>query len=384
MGRLAASKSLLNRMLLARSYFPDLNIVGESDAEDVTRMRSALTALAEGREVDAGSAGTVLRFMALRASRQPGHHRIIGSRRLFERPQDELLKILRQLGAETRLDSNAIEIRTSGWKMQGDTLLVPSSRSSQFATAVLLNSWDLPFDLFVSLGGRPISEGYWRMSVRLAQELGMRLDFWDGDFRVPRAQKVTASSIAAEIDMSSAFALAAVAAVSGHATILEFPEKSLQPDAIFTEVLARMGVPLRREGGILKVDRAARLNGVSVNLSSAPDLFPVLAALASLADGESEFYGAPQLVHKESNRLRQMAIAIRKLGREVIERDDGLKILAGPAPRATSLRFDTDQDHRLAFAAAVWKASGLNIEIEHPEVVRKSFPEFWSVMPWSP
>jgi len=384
-GRLPASKSMMNRALLAQSYFPQLVIQGDSSSEDVRLMKEAVAGLHARQEMNAGSAGTVLRFMALRASRVPGHHKISGEKRLFERPQQELLKILKQLGVEARLGENFLEIDGAGWKLHGDTLLVPSDRSSQFASSVLLNAWDLPFDLYVSLGGRKVSEGYWRMSSRMAQLLGMRIDFWDGDFRVPRGQKVTADEIILEIDMSSAFAVAAVAAVSGRATLSDFPEASLQPDAQFVSVLSSMGVPVSLGAQGLKVEKAARLNGVRVNLSSMPDLFPVLAALCALAHGESDLHSAPQLVFKESNRLQRMAEVIQQLGRRVTVKEDGLVVHGEEPVHATApFDFDTDQDHRLAFAAAIFKAAGIAVTIRNPEVVNKSFPEFWNILGWRP
>ncbi len=375
---------MLNRAYLVASYFPELKVTGESAAEDVQLMKAALTAFASGSEIYAGHAGTVLRFMALRASRQPGRHTIRGERRLFARPQTELLKILRQVGVTAELGEDFLRLESAGWKMQGDTLLIPSDRSSQFASSVLLNAWDLPFDLYVSLGAGRVSEGYWRMSVQMAQNLGMKIDFWDSDFRIPRGQKILGKEIGAEIDMSSAFALAAIAAVGGQATLLDFPQTSLQPDSVFVSILQRMGVPLRLEAGSLKVQRASRLNGVAVNLRSAPDLFPVLAILCALAEGESDLYGAPQLVHKESDRIQRIAEWITKAGRPVVIKEDGLLIRGSePIRPDAALTLHTDQDHRLAFAAAVLKGAGFPVQIEHPEVVRKSFPEFWSLLGWN-
>jgi len=389
-GHVPASKSMMNRLLVAQSYFPDLKIQGDNACDDVAHMRAALEAMRRppnggALEIFIGSGGTVLRFLALKAARVGGEFILRGSKRLFERPQDELVKILRQLGVTAELGPDFLRLNGAGWKLQGDTLLVPFARSSQFATAVLLNAWDLPFELFVSLGGQKVSEGYWRMSVRVAHDLGMKIDFWDGDFRVPKGQVVTAASYPAESDLSSTFALAAVAAVSGSASFTDFPHQSLQPDAEFVRILAGMNVPVMMAGTTLRVERAPQMNGVAVNLRNCPDLFPVLAALCALAEGDSHLHGAPQLVHKESNRARRMADMIYALGRNVEVRDDGI-LIRGPALKpaagAKAVNVDCDQDHRLAFAAAVFKAAGFNVNIQHAEVVRKSFPEFWDLLGW--
>ena len=383
-GKLAASKSILNRTLLVQSYNPHLRVIGESPSDDVRFMTEGLGQMFKGEDICAGSAATVLRFLAVRASRVPGTHRLVGHPRLFSRPHDELTKILRQVGVHCELTPEAITIESSGWKLHGDTILIPTERSSQFASAVLLNAWDLPFDLYVSLGGQKVSEGYWRMSVHLAQMFGMKIDFWDSDFRVSKGQKPRGDDYHAEIDMSSAFAVAAIAAVNGQATFLEFPEQSIQPDAHFAVILQKMGVPVTYGKQTLKVEKAAQLNGVAVNLKSTPDLFPVLAALCALSEGESDLFGAPHLVHKESDRLQRLAQLIQELGRTVEVKDDGIKIL-GPklTPEAgRQIVFDCDHDHRLAFAAAVFKAAGFKLDIRHGDVVSKSFPGFWSLLGW--
>jgi 3-phosphoshikimate 1-carboxyvinyltransferase len=386
-GKLPASKSILNRLLLAQSYFPELVIHGDSQCDDVKTMRQSVQDLLAGRDLNVGSAGTVLRFMALRASRLPGRHRLIGEPRLFSRPQDELIKILRQVGVYAELKSDCLEMEGSGWKLQGDTLQVPSDRSSQFASAVLLNAWELPAELFVSLGGRRVSEGYWRMSVQIAEHLGMKLEFWDGDFRIQRMQKLKALDIAAEVDLSSAFALAGVAAVNGQATFLDFPEASIQPDARFVSVLKSMGVPIERKGTHLHVGRAPKLSGIEIDLRNSPDMFPVLAVLCALAEGPSHLKGAPHLIYKESDRLNAIVDWVKYLGRQVEVFDDGIKI-AGPTPERSQLKnladktWDSDQDHRLAFAAAVAISAGAPGKISHHEVVTKSFPDFWKILGW--
>lgn len=383
-GKLAASKSILNRLLLVQSYFPELTIQGDSSCEDVAFMKLALQALKEGQEIPVGAAGTVLRFMALRASRIPGQHRLIGHPSLFARPQNELLQILNQVGVQAQLHERALTMTSQGWKLQGDTLMVSSHRSSQFASSVLLNAWDLPFDLYVSLTGARVSEGYWQMSNKLAQNLGMKMDFWDQDFRVVKDQRINRFEFEAEIDLSSAFAVAAVAAVSGQAKILNFPQASLQPDHMFVSIFRTMGVPIHLDNGTLVVEKTNRLSGISVNLKNAPDLFPVLAALCGLAHGESVLFGAPHLIYKESNRLQHMVDLLKHVGREVVIEQDGLIVRGEPNLQKSRMQFDPQNDHRLAFAAGVLKMAGADIEILNPSVVSKSFPEFWSVCGCNP
>lgn len=385
LGRVPASKSLLNRWLVIRSFEPSLQVTGDSECDDVVKMKSALAALMSGARdaIDCGSGGTVLRFMAFRASRVPGRHVLTGHRRLFERPQDELVRVLGQLGVQVEINQESLIIDGDGWRPQGDTILVPANRSSQFLTGLLINAWDLPFDLFVSPIGLGLSQGYWSMSQKVAELAGLRLERWDQDFCVRSGQRVTLGEVSIEPDMSSAFGLAAVAAVDGQVTLLDFPQKSLQPDAVFVDLFEKMGIPVQRSGDRLKVSKAEHLHSIAFNLRSCPDLFPILAALCALADGESELYGAPQLVFKESDRIAKTEELIQKIGRRTERKPDGLRIYGERRPPGDAWVFDPDFDHRLAMAAAVLVKAGYPIEISHPEVVDKSFPEFWRAIGWS-
>jgi 3-phosphoshikimate 1-carboxyvinyltransferase len=216
----------------------------------------------------------------------------------------------------------------------------------------------------------------------MCHDLGMKIDFWDGDFRVPARQKITAAEFTAEMDLSSAFAIASVAAVSGTASFAGFPMQTFQPDGEFVRILAAMGVPLHIADGTLRVERAPQLNGVAVNLRNCPDLFPVLAALCALAEGESNLYGAEHLAYKESNRIERMAEMVRVFGREVESMPDGIKIRGAiKSPKEVKpVTMDCDHDHRLAFAAAVFRSAGFAVDIVNPEVVNKSFPEFWGIL----
>jgi 3-phosphoshikimate 1-carboxyvinyltransferase len=384
LGRIPGSKSLINRALIIQSYFSELNIVGDSDCDDVLKLRSGLEDLKASRTIECGDGGTVFRFLALRASRIPGRHVLTGSARLMSRPHEELIRIFHQLSVKANFTGRELILETEGWHPQGDTLGVPSHRSSQFVSSVLLNAWDLPFDLFVSPIGAGISEGYWRMTQKLVSALGMKMETWDHDFRVPAGQKISSNFAVIEPDMSSAFAVAAAAAVAGSATLMEFPRESLQPDFSFVSILSKMGVPISFQKDLLKVQKAPKLNGVAVKLSNSPDLFPVLATLCALAEGDSELYGAPQLVYKESNRIEKIKELLRVTGRDLEVMPDGIKISGKLDLSKEPFEFDPDHDHRLAMAASLLHLAGAHLKLRDANVVTKSYPGYWQAIGWQP
>ena len=120
-------------------------------------------------------------------------------------------------------------------------------------------------------------------------------------------------------------------------------------------------------------------NSVEAHLNSCPDLFPVLAVLCAMARGESVLSGAAQLKIKESDRILKTKELLNLCGYQCEELPDGLKISGESSMQnfAKPILFNPDEDHRMAMAAALFKLKGFNINILNPEVVNKSYPNFW-------
>lgn len=382
-GTLSASKSLMNRALVIGSFYPEVKIIGDSDCEDIQYMRHGLYQLLQGHAVDCGQAGTVFRFLALRAARLKGTHRLTGHPQLLSRPQQELLPILGQLGAHAELKPDELVIRSHGWHLVVDGLHVNATRSSQFASAVVLNAWDLDFPLHFQVSKEFVSEGYFRMTLNLCRHFGMQINenrTSEGrtEFMIPPQQSVRVSEYICEPDLSSAFVVAALAAVAGDARIQNFPRTSLQPDAVFVSVLRDMGVPLHLENNQLSVGRAASLNGIHVDLNNSPDLFPVLAALCAVANSPSTVLGISHLQYKESSRLEKSRELLALVGARI--EGDNQSVTIYPTnlkpESVNNCLFNSARDHRMVMAAQILRQLGYPINIEGIGAVRKSFPEF--------
>jgi 3-phosphoshikimate 1-carboxyvinyltransferase len=377
---------MLNRLLILRSFNANMKIAGDSDADDVMKMKSALAHFERGEMADCGSAGTTLRFLALRVSRQPGTHHLSGALRLFERPQSELVRMLEQLGCEAELRLQRLTIRGEGWKVPPAGVVIDRSVSSQFASAVLLSAWDLKDPLTLRFSGDEVSKSYFAMTLDMVKKAGMHfLEETSDKVTVAPGCKVEPVTLTAEPDLSSAFAVAAIAALRGSAEFQDWPRSSLQPDALFPSLLAQMGCRVSVGPQTLRVEAPdAGLKPIEWNMRDCPDLFPVLAALCAFAEGKSILFGAPHLAHKESSRIEKIAEILRIAGRRCKVISGGLEI-EGSARLTTPARMDltpysTDHDHRLAMAAAVAQAGGVPLQIRGPEVVSKSFPEYWTCL----
>ncbi len=384
-GVIPASKSLMNRALICASYFPELILHGQSQCDDVVRMRDALLRL-PSKDVDCGAAGSVFRFLALRVSRLQGRFVLRGTTRLLSRPHQDLLEILSRLGSQVTTASDHWVIISTGWQNLDAAIQVRRNISSQFASGIILNAWNLKQDLHLEMPGVAVSEGYLSMTLKMVRQLGMRYEQRENSLIIRAHSEVQMRAYEVESDVSSLFAVAAFATLNGNAVFDSFPQSDLQPDRVFVGLLRMMGAPITCEQSQLRVQRALSLQGIEANLASCPDLFPVLATVCAFAQTKSRLYGASQLVHKESNRIAKTSELLRLLGVPHRVLPDGMEIqpVKGAKPCLEPFTYDTDHDHRLAFAAALVRSQKIPIQIIAPNVVSKSFPEFWKIIKMNP
>ena len=381
-GRGPDSKSLLSRAYIIRSYDSDFKVTGSNTCDDVQVIQKALKDFKKNKPIFCGQSATALRFMALRVSRKPGVYALSGEKGLFKRPHQTLIKILNQLGVSVQLQNdNQMVISSEGWKPQGDALTFSSDISSQFASAVLLNSFNLEKDLFLSLEGSVLSLSYLKMTLLFLRNLGFVVKGEFPELCIPAHQKITKKSYSAEPDMSCLFTLACFAVLSGQAVFTPWVRESIQPDAVFPSLLLKMGADVRENRGVLKISAVQKRCGLLKNLKNNPDMFPLLAVLCALSEGESFLYGVPHLRFKESDRLSLTAHLIQQTGRKVMQTQDGLRI-KGSLKRGERrlIVFDPQEDHRMAMAGALLLCTGFDVKIKNPECVNKSFPEFWKII----
>ena len=380
-GEIPSSKSLFNRALIVKSYFPRLQLHGFSDCQDVLKMKSALEDFSSGETTfDCGDAGTTFRFLAFRASRNTGSYLLKGSHSLMSRPHEDLISVLKQFDVFAQLEPQGLRILSNGWTVPDRAVVVPRGISSQFASGLLLNCWDLDRNLDIEMVGDLLSESYFQMTIKMLQELGMHFDFRKDKITVNAQQACQSNDFTVELDMSSAFSVAAAAAIGGEVTVANFEKISSQPDSVFPELLKKMNAQIFFENGNLKINKS-NLSGIEVSLENSPDLFPVLSILCAFAVGKSQLIGAPHLIHKESNRIAEVSGLLTQMKIKHEKRSDGLIIDgAGPDYIPPAFQFDPKNDHRMAMAAGLVKMKAPGVEILNPACVDKSFPGFWEVV----
>lgn len=379
-GALDISKSWMNRALILNSYEPKLEIVGMSQADDVKLLQQCLTDLKAGKkEFYVGLGGTTFRFFALRVSREIGNFIIRAEKKLFSRPQDEMISILEQVGVKAYFNSDKTEfhIESKGWRANEEckVLKVDSKDSSQFLTSVLLNSVNLPFDLQIETS-KVTSESYFNYTQKMMGTYGYAVD----DLFVSHNQRLEPQKMIGEVDVSSFASLAAAAVLAGKVHLTNWNKFSLQPDMEFITFFKRMAISFVTEENNFYISQQKQWSSLKANLEHCPDLFPVIAVLCAFAEGESHLFGAHQLVHKESNRLEKTYELLTRCNFSVEKLSDGLKIKGNPAAKYLHrdlIQFNPDHDHRMAFAARLLQLKGFPVQITDPEVINKSYPQFY-------
>ena len=375
-GSLEISKSWMNRALILQSYNSDIQIQGESSADDVVLLKKALSDFKNKKtEFQVGLGGTTLRFLALRLSRAVGEFTIHGEEKLFSRPQTELLHVLNQLGVKAELSKNNMKIKSEGWQKPAKTIQINTDQSSQFLSSFVLNAMNLDFDLEYTSTGQMTSEGYYQYTLDLIKKCGVNVS----DQKI-KSQKLKSVVLKGEVDVSSAFSLIAAGILAGDVEIKNWSDKSLQPDMQFVQFLKEMGISFVSNESEFKIKQQFGFKNLQANLKNCPDLFPVLSVLCAFAEGESHLFGAHQLIFKESNRIQKTYDLLSRCGFTVVKQDDGLKIQGNPNTQYRTkdlIHFDPDGDHRMAFAAAISQIKGFPVIITDPTVITKSYPQFY-------
>lgn len=301
--------------------------------------------------------------------------------RLPERPLSPLSEELERHGM--KLVSDGAKLYAEGRLLSG-AYTVPGDISSQFITGLLYALPLLEGDSKLLVTGRVESEDYIRMTLDVLSRAGIEIrEERNGEgvlYRVPGRQRYRLSGrIDPGGDWSGAAFFLSLGALSERGVTVEgISAHTLQGDRAIIEILKRFGARVEEEETRVTVYKD-QLKGCTVDAAMVPDLVPVVSVIAALSEGETRIIRAGRLKLKESDRLKTTADLIRALGGHAEESGDGLRIVG--VPKLTGGQVSSAGDHRIAMSAAVAAAgSRSEVVIEDPEVVRKSFPDFYQVL----
>lgn len=309
--------------------------------------------------LDCDESGTTLRFMLPIAAALGVSARFIGKGRLLDRPMKPFEGILNGFSQKDG------EITISGG-LSSTPYRLPGNISSQFVSGLLL-ALPLIGGGEILIEGRLESAPYVEMTLEMMQSFGVAVQNEGSNrFVVPNGTRYRMIDSAIEGDYSAAAFFLVAAALGRPVECSGLRENSLQGDRAILDILRRCGVT---EGG-------GSLHGTTVDVSDIPDLVPVLAVLFCFCHGESRIENAARLRLKESDRLSAITTELRKLGADIEEGEDFLRIRGGLPLRGG--RVEGWNDHRIVMALAVAAICCEEpVVISGAEAVDKSYPGFW-------
>ncbi len=396
--RAPTSKSYTNRALVLSALAKGTSrLVSPLESDDTMRMGECLRAmsirishdndawLVEGsagkpaspeHALNAGLSGTTLRFLAAVAPLTPTGATVTGLDGLLRRPVGPLSQALRQLGADVHDQDGLPPVVCGGGGLRGGSVVVDARQSSQFATAVLMVAPCAAASTHIKIANLS-NPGYIDMTLDSMRVWGARFEEdADGSIHIPGGQVYQAQENVIEFDASAAMHLLALAMASGGRVSVENASPDTkQPDAKLLSVFELMGARIEIAGSLVTLQGPDRPLACEVDLGGMPDQVPTLAVLAALSEGVTSITNVALVRGHETDRLAALAVELRKVGAEVDELPDGLRIQGSANLKPASI--DTYGDHRMAMAFAALAARIPGLVIEDPGVVSKTYPRFW-------
>jgi len=398
------SKSITNRALVCAALAEgDSTLCGALDSEDTRIMADSLRQLgipiawdvesktlevqgcgghfghAEVKplELYVGNSGTTVRFLTAMLTLGKGEFRLDGNERMRQRPIQDLLDALRQLGADAVNDRNTgcppVRVRAAG--LPGGTATVRGDVSSQFLSALLMAAPYARQPVRINIEGPLVSQPYIKLTLAVMADFGIRVAGDDlHQFSIPRG-RYQSCRYDIEPDASAAsYFFGAAAVTGGRVTVSGLSRQSLQGDMSFVNVLKEMGCRLDwAEDGVTVT--GGPLQGVDVNMNAMSDTVQTLAVVSLFATGPTTISGVAHIRHKETDRIAALAAELRKLGAQVDERPDGLRIVPQNLHGAA---IDTYDDHRMAMSFALAGLRVPSVVIKDPGCTAKTYPGFFA------
>lgn len=395
---LPASKSISNRVLILSALCSDGNVTdGIENLATCDDTKVVKNAFAEGLpyEINIGAAGTAMRFMtAFLAQREGEEHVITGTERMKHRPIKVLVEALRNIGASIEYvgEEGFPPLKIHGKKLKGGTLSVPGNISSQYISALLMIAPMLQEGLKLHLVGDIYSRPYIDLTLSVMQEFGAKAYWHDNDDIIIEPTGYKKRPYTVENDWSAAsywYEISALLCANNEfmndddeVVIEGLMDCSRQGDSSIRYLFNLLGVKSEFENKDIISDvtlktAITRVSKLEYDFVNIPDMAQTFVVTCCALGIPFHFTGLASLKIKETDRIEALKVELRKVGYVVEDRNDSELIWNGERCEPSFAPIDTYEDHRMAMAFAPLAIKFGKIEINNPEVVSKSYPNFW-------
>ncbi len=380
MVNLPASKSISNRVLIINALGGNQSeLLNLSEANDTVLMKRLINSTDQVLDVE--DAGTTMRFLTAYLGISNQKKILTGTERMKLRPIGILVDALKKLGAQIKYLEKEVfpplELLGFGHQ-QTNKLSIRGDISSQYISALMMIAPTLPNGLILKLEGKVGSRPYIEMTASLMRKFGVTVNFQDAVIEIYN-QSYTPCRYTIESDWSAAsywFAFTSLAQ-EAEITLPNIALRSLQGDKVIVDVMERLGVKAEPRGNNLLLTKKDFHPEITWDFTHCPDLAQTVAVVCAVKGIHGSFTGLESLRIKETDRIKALHQELQKIGAQLIETGTDWKLVPSHQVPSEIPSINTYLDHRMAMAFAPL-ASLADVTIENPEVVKKSYPQFWS------
>jgi 3-phosphoshikimate 1-carboxyvinyltransferase len=337
-------------------------------------------------EIFMGNNGTGYRFLLTLANFYKNEVILSGNEKLQKRPIKDLVDTLRKLGFNIQYlkDEGFPPVKILPINKVFDFKLsvnINASKSSQFVSSMLLAGVFFKKGVEITLSGKVVSTPYINMTLKVMNKFGVGINEENDRFVIPEFSQYSSREFNIEGDFSSASYFIAASFFLNKPIKLKnlCYHSSLQGDKYFIDVLKKMGAEFEIGNNEILV-KPSRLKGIEIDMNKMPDMVPTLAILSTISEGITVIKNIKHLRYKETDRIDAICNNLKKIGIEVDNGDDYIKIKPfSKIGNFNKVTIDPEDDHRIAMSFALFKLINSYINISNQNCVKKSFPNFWKL-----
>ena len=325
------------------------------------------------------NSGTTLRFLTSISALVPeGEITITGDSSIQTRPMQPLLDSLNDLGVSCQsIDNDGTPpIIVKGGGIRGGTTEISGSISSQFVSSLLISCSKAEQETNIKLLEPIVSGPYIDSTLYMIDKFGGLITRKDNIFTV-QPGKYSCNKIHIPSDFSAAAFLFTGAILSrGDVTVIMDGQEMPQADKNILDIISQMGasVNINPQDSSFTVSSEGSLNGGIFDLSSCPDLLPVVSVLSLLCSNSVKITGIEHTKYKESNRMKLISEELQKTGANIVESENSLVI---DSPNSIKpCRLNSYDDHRLFMAFSLIGLYSEGIEVVGRQSIDVSYPDF--------
>lgn len=382
--KLESSKSESNRALIINALAGGdvANLHNLSNARDTQTMIRLLSQLPQTYDVK--DAGTTMRFLTAFLAVKGKGEVITGTDRMKQRPIGPLVDALRKLGAEITYMENEgyppLQIVRID-KQKTSTISIPGNISSQYISALLMIAPSLPKGLKLTLTTEIYSRPYIQMTLDLMKSFGVEAQWNDNEILVA-SQVYTPTEYTIEGDWSGASYWYGFMKLAPDGSQLKVPsvrKHSSQGDNAIATIMNKIGIATHFDAsGVGLSQKDSTDKELSLDFKDCPDLAQTVMVAAAASDITLKMTGLESLKIKETDRVAAMQTELNKIGADLKESGKTWTLIPS-SNLPEQVEIETYEDHRMAMAFAPLSVL-MDVEIDDPMVVEKSYPSFWKVV----